>query len=384
MRKILCVLLFSVFCSAIIAVVVFAEQSTGYQDLDQSDFFMRHRGLFVDGAIFPFDGKVLSRGSKGDYDEISYDYFQEFNHGMGGNFASLFDKVQLIEPLHEQNTFSIYGEDAVFKVKYNGQSELPQLILTSPDGSTKTHTMNKSNVEDNICICSLRLKKGSYNYKYITTDKLCEISGCWHVTTRPYNFIRKSPSLLNDVSPDNVCFSWSVKSDEENDLLSYKLYLGFEQSESKLPEVGSGPGVNSLSFTISNLDPRKRYYWYMIVKNKFGASLKTEVYSFITGGLPKRFYNAPNPFNPTRVAQTAFVFPMYQNGTAQITIYSEYGDKIWESSTISFPGNAPQIIMYDGKDDAGRMLYSGTYLAVLTKRYLNKTETEKCRILIVK
>ncbi|MDR0800047.1 MAG: hypothetical protein LBN01_00735 [Endomicrobium sp.] len=323
MKKMLCTLLFSVFCSAIFAVIVFAEQLSGYQSLNQGNFFMCHSEVYVDGAIFPFEGTVLSRGSKGDYDEISYDYFQEFNYGMGGKSTS-----SLIERAHEQDTFSIYGEDAVFKVKYDGQSDFPQLILTFPNGSTKTHTMSKSSAEDNICICSLRLGKGSYNYKYVTADKRCELSGRWHVTTRPYNFVSKSPSPLNDVLPDNVCFSWSVKSDEKDDLLSYELYLGFEQSESKLPKVDSGPGINSLSFTISKLDSKKQYYWYMIVKNKFGASLKTEIYSFITGGVAEKFYNAPNPFNPARGVKTAFVFPMYQDGTAQIMIYSEYGDKV--------------------------------------------------------
>ncbi|MDR0819997.1 MAG: hypothetical protein LBN19_00430 [Endomicrobium sp.] len=58
------------------------------------------------------------------------------------------------------------------------------------------------------------MKKGSYRcYKYATADGRCEISGQWHVTTRPYNFVRKDP--VDDVLPDNVCFSWSVSSEKE-------------------------------------------------------------------------------------------------------------------------------------------------------------------------
>jgi hypothetical protein len=122
----------------------------------------------------------------------------------------------------------------------------------------------------------------------------------------------------------------------------------------------------------------------MIVKNKFGACLETEVYSFITGGMIEKFYNAPNPFNPSKGIETTFVFPMRYDGMAKITIYSEYGDKVWESQYMSFLGNNSQTIIYNGRDNFGKILYNGTYVAVLTRKYSDRTEVARCRILIIK
>ena len=76
---------------------------------------------------------------------------------------------------------------------------------------------------------------------------------------------------------------------------------------------------------------------------------------------------------------------MPEPGTAEIVIYSEYGDKVWESKTVETTvGGISKEITYNGKDNSGRILYNGTYLAVLTKKYAGKTKTEKCRILIIK
>jgi hypothetical protein len=77
---------------------------------------------------------------------------------------------------------------------------------------------------------------------------------------------------------------------------------------------------------------------------------------------------------------------MPQSGNAKLIIYSEYGDKVWESETFDYAGDAAQSkeLTYDGRDNSGKMLYNGTYIAVLTKKYGGKTKVEKCRILVIK
>jgi flagellar hook assembly protein FlgD len=120
------------------------------------------------------------------------------------------------------------------------------------------------------------------------------------------------------------------------------------------------------------------------VSNQYGVELlNPEVFSFITLGEISRVYNAPNPFNPQKGENTRIFFEMPQNGSAQLDIYSEYGDKI---KTISLNNllQGSNEISYDGRDANGKMLYNGTYLCVLKKKYAGQTKTEKCRLLIIK
>ncbi|MDR1244551.1 MAG: hypothetical protein LBJ98_01050 [Endomicrobium sp.] len=166
--------------------------------------------------------------------------------------------------------------------------------------------------------------------------------------------------------------------------MSYEIYIGRNTLKEKLPKFEINPEKNSSTFIIPKLEHKKQYYWYMKITNQFGASLETEMFSFVTGGMVEKLYNAPNPFNPARGIETEFVFPMYADGTCKMTIYSEYGDLVWESDRLFFLGNNSQVIKYDGKDNSGRLLYNGTYLAVLEKKYADKTEIERCRILVIK
>ncbi|MDR0819996.1 MAG: hypothetical protein LBN19_00425 [Endomicrobium sp.] len=121
MRKIFGVLLFSAFYTVVFADAIRAEPPLIYHNLDQGSFFMRYQEVYADVAVFPFDRTVLFKVGGNDHDEISYNYFQEFDYDPA-------DKFKLTE-LHEQNTFSIYGEeDAVFRVKCYSQMDHPQLF----------------------------------------------------------------------------------------------------------------------------------------------------------------------------------------------------------------------------------------------------------------
>ncbi|MDR1696231.1 MAG: hypothetical protein LBR69_06350 [Endomicrobium sp.] len=129
----------------------------------------------------------------------------------------------------------------------------------------------------------------------------------------------------------------------------------------------------------------KHYYWKVLASNYEGDSAESDIFHFSTANIGKKAFNAPNPFNPARGQQTRFVFEMPESGTAQISLYSEYGDKVWESETFYKPsGQGFSEIIYDGKDNSGKALYNGTYLAVITKKYNGKTSVEKCRILVIK
>ncbi|MCL2335141.1 MAG: hypothetical protein FWC57_03650 [Endomicrobia bacterium] len=134
------------------------------------------------------------------------------------------------------------------------------------------------------------------------------------------------------------------------------------------------------------LEAGKYYYWKVSAANFEGDSAESEIFSFnITKLSGQKAFNAPNPFNPAKGQRTQFVFNMPESGTAKIIIYSEYGDKVWESETVSASSaQGSAIITYDGRDNSGKMLYNGSYLAVITKKYGGKTSMERVRILIVK
>jgi hypothetical protein len=343
---------------------------------------------YNDEAV-PIGGAYMSERQGGDLIELN-PYFTDFDY-PSRNFS-----FSLISPQHSSNAFSIYEEEeACFKIKYNDISDNPPslgypcLLLTFPDGSTQAYVMTKNSSSDDIYSRSLPLSRGRYEYKYITIDKCCpgsfyESEGQWHVTSRPHNFVKKAPTHTAEVLPNNIYFSWDIEKGVEGDDLSYEIYIDCNPSKEKLPKFNINPNKNSLTFTIPKLETKKRYYWYMKISNQFGASIETEIFSFTTGGMVDKFYNAPNPFNPSRGIDTEFVFSMREDGACKITIYCEYGDLVWESDRFFFSGNNSQVIRYDGKDNSGRMLYNGTYLAVLEKKYANKTEIEKCKILVIR
>jgi hypothetical protein len=382
----------------LIVLLVFASKMSGaffsnlqHTIFNYNNFFMSCDFFYVDSILCPFCTK-MSAGINETYIEVTNLYFEEFDYEPNLEF-------QLLTPQHQSESISIYDEeDVVFNVVHNDvlnnapQEGYPKILLKFPDNSTKTYSMSRSSSTDKykaLYTHTLKLDKGSYEYKYITTNKydenkLYEVKGIWHVTSRPYNFIKKSPHSESEEIPNNIYFSWNVSTDEKDDKLSYELYLGLEPKKSDIKKIEESPNINSLSHVIPRLKDKKKYYWYMVIKNKFGISLETELFSFFTGGLVDKFYNAPNPFNPTLNTLTDFVFPMYEDGTAKIKIYSEYGDLVWESDSSFFSGNTTGNIKYDGKDNSGRTLYNGSYMAILTKKYDDKTETERCRILIIK
>jgi hypothetical protein len=366
--------------------------NVNYQVANYNNFFMSCDFFYVDSVLCPFCTK-MSAGANEDYIELTNSYFEEFD------YETNLKEFQLLSPQHQSEAISIYDEeDVIFSVVHNDilnnapQKGYPKILLKLPDNSTQTYSMSRSNTIDKykaLYTYTLKLEKGSYEYEYITTNKyggnkLCQVKGNWHVTSRPYNFVKKLPHSEFEELPENICFSWNVSTDEKDDKLSYELYLGLESKKADLKKAEQCPCVNCLSHNMSKLKHKKKYYWYMVVKNKFGIILETEMFSFFTGGLVDKFYNAPNPFNPALGTQTEFVFPMYEDGTAQIKIYSEYGDLVWESDSSFFYGNSTGSIKYDGKDNSGRTLYNGSYVAILTKKYDDKTEAERCRILIIK
>ena len=75
---------------------------------------------------------------------------------------------------------------------------------------------------------------------------------------------------------------------------------------------------------------------------------------------------------------------MAEDGNVDLDVYSEYADKIYHTSIYNVPkGN--YNIEYAGRDDRGSVLYNGTYLCVVKKKYHSgRTQKERCRLLVIK
>ncbi|MDR1940823.1 MAG: hypothetical protein LBQ47_00650 [Endomicrobium sp.] len=390
MKKLL-LLFVCILCFAVFAARGFAWYSshTGasldvFQTFCESAFFMYYKWFNADAAIMSEAG---SRMSEEVYEFAPY-YFQEYDY-----IPSVSTDILLYD--HKQNNYSVPNEGkAYFTVKYNDMYEnppsagYPKLILTHPDGSTDTYTMSAS-TRPSVYFKELDLPKGEYSYSYTAKNDYYiigeySLSGNWYVTSRPYGFVKISPKETVEELPDATKFSWIIYTDESNDVLSYEFYLGMNGDKTSLEKYQQQPAANANSFLATGLNHKKQYYWYMRIVNKYGAEYETELFPFVTGGMVEKFYNAPNPFNPARGEKTKFVYNMDGAGSAKITLYSEYGDKVWESGETFSVGGTSSEIMYDGRDGSGRTLYNGTYIAILTKKYQGRVKTEKCRILIIK
>ena len=93
--------------------------------------------------------------------------------------------------------------------------------------------------------------------------------------------------------------------------------------------------------------------------SRYGAPMTTGVES--EPALPKEFAvvnNYPNPFNPS----TTISFTLPNTGRAELAVYSITGQKI--RTLLSGPMTAgSHSAVWDGKDDAGKAVSSGVYIA---------------------
>ena len=139
---------------------------------------------------------------------------------------------------------------------------------------------------------------------------------------------------------------------------------------------------NGYKANIGNTLFNGKYKYKIVAKNIFELEDSVEG-TFSIQELTSKCYNAPNPFNPQAGERTKIFFEMPEDGSVEIDIYSEYGDKIYHTSRdVLFKGI--NSIEYSGRDDMGDILYNGTYVCVVKKKYLGTTKKEKCRLLVIK
>lgn len=316
------------------------------------------------------------------------------------SFFSIFDYIPntnntLIDSASLKDVISIKSEGAVdISVKYNDQynvpitSGYPKLYYKKQDTSDDVTEVTLSSVGGNTFSTSLTMDYGAYEYYVKATNahypgEYSTIANkkIFVVTERPHNFQNLNPNLQDNNATSNaiVNFNWSVEKGVSTDILKHTLYLGTSESS-----MQSYDADTVSSYTVKNLLSRARYYWKVEVENQYGAKLiSPTIYQFVTLGEIKKAYNAPNPFNPQKGQKTRIFFEMAEDGKADIDVYSEYGDKIFHTTCDNLSAGNNEY-SYNGRDDYGKILYNGTYLCVIKKKYSGHTSTERCRLLIIK
>jgi hypothetical protein len=359
-----------------------------YQNINPGSFGHQNVWLNLDSNIgYTASNEILYKNpSTNEIEEVAespyFDYFDYMPDTKSDLLILDSDNKIIIknesQTILQTEYFDFYGNDI--------SDDYPKLYYRIKNSGDAFIEIKMDNLSGNVFSKNLDVVYGEYEY-YCTASN-DNYPGVYRspirafiVTERPHSFLNLNPNTQNDGanSTTSVSFSWTAAKGVSSDILSYRFYIG--------TNINNFEEINlniSNYYTINNLQPRTRYYWKVEVSNQYGVELlNPEVSSFITLGEISRVYNAPNPFNPQKGENTRIFFEMPENGSAQLDIYSEYGDKI---KTISLNNllQGSNEISYDGRDANGKMLYNGTYLCVLKKKYAGQTKTEKCRLLIIK
>jgi hypothetical protein len=294
---------------------------------------------------------------------------------------------------HNRHFITIYPENRiVFSVLYFDQfgnppdSGYPKVVFwrdDAPDHSSLVlDLIGQQNAQQLYAKEAPLLSPGLYHYKYIAKnvqrpDEYELETSSFIVTSRPQNPESNDSRQEQVFSNSKVALSWKAN-DPSATLLTYRLYAGSDPDN--LPLVYEGPDAR---FELKELRYCQKYYWKVEAVNPYGISSKSPLYSFSTIATVSRAFNYPNPFNPALNQITNIVFDMKNAGSADLSVYTEMGDLCWSRSFDNLIRGANEI-SYDGKDGQGRLLYNGTYICTVRKKYANGSENDKCRILVIK
>ena len=373
-------------------IAINTKDSSGSQELYQSinlgSFGQQNTWINLDSNIgYIAPNEIVYENSATNEVEISAEspYFECFSYNPNTNNKLL--------TLDNDNKIIIKNESQILlQTQYTDlygneiSADYPKIYYRIKNSGDSFVEIKMDNVTENTFSKILDIDYGEYEYYCTATNNnypgiYQSLIQTFIVTERPHSFVNLNPNTQSDNANSNtvVSFSWTATKGVSTDTLSYIFCIGTNIND--LSEINLN--INN-TYLINALQSRTRYYWKVKVANQYGVELLSpEVFSFITLGEISRVYNAPNPFNPQKGENTRIFFEMPENGSAQLDIYSEYGDKIKTISLNNLLQGSNEVV-YDGKDGNGRVLYNGTYLCILNKKYSGQTKKEKCRLLIIK
>ncbi|MCX5778174.1 MAG: hypothetical protein NTU66_03000 [Elusimicrobia bacterium] len=291
---------------------------------------------------------------------------------------------QFLTWMHDRYFVNVHDEGSIaFKVQYQDEYNNP------PSEGYPKLTYWKEGTQDRHDIVldsdngsfgkrqSIPLGQYSYQYtvknNYLNDEYSLEVSS-FVVTNRPAAAINPGVADNQTVVSGKVHLAW----DAGAGIVHYKAYLGTDSSILSLVYEGADPACD-----VTSLVPGQLYYWQIETINEFGVASKSSILRFTTLGTIAKSYNYPNPFNPARGETTKIVFMMDENGSAEISVYSESGDSIRRQQVDGLCKGSNEIA-FDGRDEAGNQLYNGSYVCSITKKYSGRETRDRCRLLVIK
>ncbi|MHB9154538.1 MAG: fibronectin type III domain-containing protein [Endomicrobiales bacterium] len=372
-------LLLTSFTSTSTAAVSTIDELDLFSSLGPLEMWQSADWVSADTFVSSFD---TGRNNLDEY-EVTYSFLDFVDY-------QLMPLQSFLEWDHDRYILTVYPEEnTAFSVIYfdpyrNLPSDgYPKVSYWTEDGPHSSLPMSLSEIQGGRIryTRSISIPPGVYFYQYTAkNDSLDEYSlevSSFITAERPAACTNSGITDASFVSNARIPLKWN-SGDGAMDEISYKLFLGTTPDELHLVYEGTAP-----RFELSSLEYGRQYYWQVEATNKFGITSRSQMYRFSTITPVERAYNYPNPFNPASGQETNILFDMPDRGSAECSIYSELGDLCWQETFYDLPAGANEIV-YDGKDDNGRLLYNGTYVCVIKKRFSGKENRDRCRILIIK
>ncbi|GAB6281920.1 MAG: hypothetical protein STSR0008_06640 [Ignavibacterium sp.] len=176
-----------------------------------------------------------------------------------------------------------------------------------------------------------------------------------------------NPPLEMAIFTQNPVLSWYIQSPISN--LTYELEYSLSPSFENSTVVEN---VEKTFYQLNTLEKEKYYYWRVRSKNESGsysnfsrtASLiikqLTDINNEANQVVPDKFYlsqNYPNPFNPLTIIK----YGIPKSSLVTIKIYNIIGQQV--RTLINEEKDAGEYqVQWDGKNDFGQNVSSGTYL----------------------
>ncbi len=96
------------------------------------------------------------------------------------------------------------------------------------------------------------------------------------------NHIPYAPTLispqLNEITNNNTLLEWSAKDEDDNDTLSFDLYLGTDRTNLEI----KAQNISSTSYTINDLTNNQEYFWKIVVKDNKNGQAIGQIWNFKT------------------------------------------------------------------------------------------------------
>ena len=163
---------------------------------------------------------------------------------------------------------------------------------------------------------------------------------------------------------DGIKLSWTTQSETEN--LGFHIYRAEEENgiylqitDRLIAGAGNSEQQHHYSYYDRSAQPGKIYY-YKLADISFKGIITMSEHIQVQLSPPAEYaleQNFPNPFNP----ETKITFKLKESGFTTLEVFNMNGQKVRTLVANEMPTGTHQVI-WDGKDDNGKLLPSGHYI----------------------